>query len=308
MVDAEGADGEEPRAFSVEEAGRVLAEGCRLVGFDPAGAVLMRLGDHAVFRLAGASVVARIGRGAEYAEAAVRDLAVSRWLNARDVPTVRPALAADQPVVVDGRVVVFWQAIGSGEDYASVVQVAELLRRLHALVPPPDLALPPLVPFDRTRRRLIDATALGDGDRVFLLDRVEELDEAYGRLTFALPAGPIHGDANVGNVLLDEAGRPWLIDLDGFAVGPREWDLVQTAMFFDSYGWHTAEEYARFVEVYGFDVMAWDGYPVLRDVRETLMVGWMAQNIGTDDRTAAEFGKRMRALRTGASRRDWAPF
>ena len=52
-----------------------------------------------------------------------------------------------------------------------------------------------------------------------------------------------------------------LTDLDGFAVGPREWDLVLTALYFERFGWHTAEEYAAFVETYGYDVMAWDGYP-----------------------------------------------
>ena len=44
-----------------------------------------------------------------------------------------------------------------------------------------------------------------------------------------------------------------MIDLDGFAVGPREWDLVQTAMYYDSFGWHTREEYEDFARVYGYD-------------------------------------------------------
>ncbi|EIV93601.1 phosphotransferase family protein [Frankia sp. QA3] len=178
---------------------------------------------------------------------------------------------------------------------------------LAALNPPAGLGLPAFSPFDRSRRRLLDSGHLDDADRVFLLDRIDRLDATYGRLRFVLPAGPIHGDANVGNLLHDDAGRPVLIDLDGFATGPREWDLILTAIYFDLYGWHTAEEYTAFVDGCGFDVMAWEGYPVLRDVRETAMVAWMAQNVGQDDATAAEFTKRMQA-RTGSSRRDWAPF
>ena len=40
-----------------------------------------------------------------------------------------------------------------------------------------------------------------------------------------------------------------MIDLDGFAVGPREWDLALTAIYYDSFGWHTAAEYAAFGKV-----------------------------------------------------------
>ncbi|MGH3568173.1 MAG: phosphotransferase family protein [Pseudonocardia sp.] len=73
-------------------------------------------------------------------------------------------------------------------------------------------------------------------------------------LPFALPRGHIHGDANVGNVICDDRGHAVLIDLDSFAIGAREWDLIQTALFFDRLGWHTEEEYREFVEVYGYDI------------------------------------------------------
>jgi aminoglycoside phosphotransferase (APT) family kinase protein len=70
-----------------------------------------------------------------------------------------------------------------------------------------------------------------------------------------LPQGVIHGDANVGNVLHDSDGNAVVIDLDGFAIGPHEWDLALTAIYYDSFGWHTREEYETFVCVYGFDIM-----------------------------------------------------
>lgn len=270
---------------------------------------MLRLGEHAVFRLDSAPVIVRIGRSADYADATRRELAVSAWLHSSGVPTVQAAAAeVDQPLIIDGRVVTFWRAVGDGDSYGTTDELAVLLRRMHALTPPPGLVLPTFTPFDRSRRRLDDAGHLDPTDRSFLLSRVDALDDAYRALRFTLPTGPIHGDANVGNVLRDDTGVPILIDLDGFAVGPREWDLILTAIYYDLYGWHSADEYAAFVDGYGFDIMAWDGYPVLRDVRETIMVVWMAQNVGNDDRTAAEFAKRLRAMRTGASRRDWAPF
>jgi hypothetical protein len=93
-----------------------------------------------------------------------------------------------------------------------------------------------------------------------------------------------------------------LIDLDGFAVGPREWDLVLTAMYFERFGWHTEEEYREFVAGYGFDVMSWPGYTLLRDVRELIMVTWLAQNSWHLPEIAAEVSKRLADLRGGNAR------
>ena len=309
-----GADGEQANGqasaapLDAAAARRVLVDACGLAGLDPAGAALMRLGEHAVFRLGAAPVVVRIGRAVAYLDATRRELAVADWLMAGDVPVVQAArVATAQPLVVDGRVVTFWVAAGSGDDYGSVLDLAAILRKLHQLPAPEGLELPELDPFARTDARIRASSGVSPEDRSFLVGLVADLRERYAALSFALPTGPIHGDANVGNVLRDESGRAVLIDLDGFAHGPREWDLLLTAMYTDSYGWHTAEEYQSFVDCYGFDVMAWDGYAVLRDVRETMMVIWVGQNVGAEPRAAAEFTKRIAALRSGASRRDWAP-
>ena len=64
----------------------------------------------------------------------------------------------------------------------------------------------------------------------------------------------------------------------------------------------------EFVAGYGFDVLAWPGYPVLRNVRELLMVAWLSQNARVDKRVAAEVAKRIGDLRAGGGRRDWGPF
>jgi aminoglycoside phosphotransferase (APT) family kinase protein len=122
------------------------------------------------------------------------------------------------------------------------------------------------------------------------------LREEYASLEFVLPPGAIHGDASVGNVLRGNDGNPVLIDLDGFAIGPREWDLALTAIYYDSFGWHTREEYKDFARVYGFDIMRWPGYPTMRSVREFLMVTWLIQKAAEDDK-AAEARKRISDLR-----------
>jgi aminoglycoside phosphotransferase (APT) family kinase protein len=192
-------------------------------------------------------------------------------------------------------------------EYATVGELGALLRRLHALEPPPSLDLPPLRPFRRVGRR-IELADLADDDRVFLLSRLDELRGQFAGLTFALPPGPIHGDASVGNIIRRRDGQAVLIDLDGFAAGPREWDLTLTAVYFDRLGWHTEQEYREFVTAYGFDVMTWPGYPVLRDIRELIMVTWLAQNMRESADIAAEVRRRIADLRAGGGPRNWSPY
>ena len=235
-------------------------------------------------------------------------VAVARWLKSVGYPAVR-ALVVDQPVVIGRQVVTFWEAVSDdGDQYASTAEVAELLARLHKLTAPADLHLPDLAPFASAPARIETNTWLAPQDRAFLTAKLAQLQDAYAGLEFALPPGVIHGDANVGNVLRDSSGHPVVIDLDGFAVGPREWDLALTAIYYDSFGWHTREEYEDFAGVYGFDIMTWPGYPVMRAVREFLMVTWVIQKAPESGQAAAEAVKRIAALRTGASRKDWQPY
>jgi len=253
-------------------------------------------------------VVVRISRRHVGAQQARRAVAVARWLASVDYPAVR-ATAVEQPVMVDGHAVTFWEALSDdGDEYASVSEIAEILAKLHVLEPPPDLELPAHSAFENARHRIESSTGISDDDRCFLATRLAELERSYATLHFVLPQGVIHGDAGVGNVLRDRHGKAKLIDLDGFAIGPREWDLALTAVYFDSFGWHTREEYETFVKVYGFDIMQWNGYPVMREVREFLMVTWISQKSGESELTAQEAAKRIAALRTGASRRDWQPY
>ncbi len=303
---AESVGQDDETAFTVATTRETLQRACVAAGFDGRGARLLRLGEHAMFRLA-EPIVVRIARTATYEPDARREVAVARWLETEDYPAVR-ALSIDQPLVIDGRVVTFWQALSDEEVYGSLPEVAQLLVRIHSMTPPLTLGLQPLRPFARAERRIEQDGWLSLADRSFLRGRLEDLRAEYLRLQFTLPAGVIHGDASVGNVIHDRDGQPVLIDLDGFAIGPREWDLVLTAIYYDSFGWHTAAEYAAFIEVYGFDVMRWAGYPVLRDVREFLMVTWLSQKAGDDEKVAAEVRKRIASLRAGSSKRDWLPY
>ncbi|MFV0127796.1 phosphotransferase enzyme family protein [Streptomyces sp. HMX112] len=296
----------EHTVFDAAAAEGILRRACVLADVDPDGIEMLRLGDHAVFRIDGGRIISRVGRSPDRLPSVRREVAVAAWLAAEGYPAAQLVTKAEQPVVVDGHPVTFWEGLADGDTYASTREMGELLRRLHRLEPPA-FPLPPLRPFDRVGDRL-ERAVIPARTRAYLGSLAEELATEYDCLQFALPSGPVHGDFNVGNVLRDTAGRPKVIDLDGFVTGPREWDLMQTAMYYDSFGWHTEAEYADFVEGYGFDVRQWSGYTVLRSVRELLMVTWLSQNAGTNPRAAEEVEKRVRTLRSGGSRSDWAPF
>jgi aminoglycoside phosphotransferase (APT) family kinase protein len=284
-----------------------LERACAAAGLDAGGARLLRVGSNAVYRLK-APVIARVSRPGADIDQVRRTVAVARWLESADYPAVR-AVGIDEPVMVDRQAVTFWEAVSDdGDQYASVTEFAELLVGLHELTAPEDLQLPVLAPFANAWTRIEANTWISPQDRAFLTIMLAQMQGAYAELEFTLPPGVIHGDANVGNVLRDRHGHPVVIDLDGVAIGPREWDVVLTAIYYDSFGWHTREEYQDFVRVYGYDIMTWPGYPVMRAVREFLMVTWIIQKVPESGQAAAEAAKRITALRTGASRKDWQPY
>ncbi|WP_179770540.1 aminoglycoside phosphotransferase family protein [Streptomonospora nanhaiensis] len=294
-------------ALTEHEAWLVLKAACRHGGLASDGAELVRIGSNAVYRLREQPVIVRISRDGAL-EDVRRQVNVARWLVGEGYPATR-ALDLEQPIVVRGRAVTFWESASERTDYASLEQVGRLLRWLHRLTSPKDLALPEKCPFDDDiGDRLAYLEGLPAADAGYLRERLADVQLRYAALDFVLTPGVIHGDANIGNVILDRAGEPVLIDLDGFCTGPREWDLVQTALFYERFGWHTAGEYRQFVDAYGFDIMDWPGYPVLADYREIAMTLWLCGKAQWDQEAAAEVTKRVSSMRDGGDRRDWEPF
>ena len=296
------------REFTAAVAGEVLREVCGTVGLDAGGASLLRLGSNAVYSLAGQPIIVRISGDRDAAAEMERAVRVARWLAEQDFPANRVLPRIDQPMTVDGFVVTFWESVQDAEEYANLPELADLLKRLHWLEEPQALGLPYFDPFAKVRSGLRGLAGVAEADAAFLEERADRLEKEYDRLDFVLPFGLIHGDANIGNILRDRSGRAVLIDLDGFALAPREWDLVLTALFYDRFGWHTRAEYESFVHHYGFDVMNWPGYSVLADIRELMMTLWMGGKAAAEPKAAAEFARRVEDIRTGGSRRDWKPF
>ncbi|MGW4774227.1 phosphotransferase enzyme family protein [Nocardia sp. NPDC004278] len=285
----------------------MLDRACRAVGLDPAGAELLRLGENMLFRLSSAPVVVRIGRDLRHWDDAVKEVAVSGWLAAQGFPAAQIYGVRDrQPIQVDGHPVTFWRFIsGRAANIDEAGVLGSLLRQLHELEQPTNLALPAVQGFGHVPARL-DAAPIPDSDKDFLRHRVRELEQDLGRLEFRLPAVAIHGDAHVKNVMI-EPDRAVLIDLEAFAYGFAEWDLAKTAAE-TSMGMLAERDYAAFADAYGYDIAAWSGFPVLQAVMQLKMITWLAQNVDHSPSISAEYAKRIRTIRTGVLTEPWQGF
>jgi Ser/Thr protein kinase RdoA (MazF antagonist) len=288
--------------FSSLAALRVLTEACQQVGFSSDGAELLRIGENAIFQLADAPTVVRIGRSADRLSRAQKELCVARWLDAAKVPAVRVHDEIEQPLIVDGHPVSFWRAVTGGEPTPTDVDLARLLAAYHTAQDCPcDLAA--FEPLRTSESRLARADGVDAADLDFLHGRIAELTSRFERLNFALEPGPIHGDAHTRNLLTDH-GQVVLIDFEAAAIGPRGWDLLPTSIAVQRYGLPD-ERYQEFAATYGFDVRTWSGYPMLREIRELTMTTWIMQNVLESPAIAAEFALRVASLRERDSERAW---
>ncbi len=293
-------------AFGSESTREVLRAACAQVGFSCADAELLRLGENALYRLVQLGVVVRIARTMMYWEDAKKEVAVARWLSGHDFPAVQPC-DVPQPIAAQGHPVTFWRYIAGRPGVGSDIRnMGELLHRLHVTPVPQGFALPCQDVLGRVRRRIAIAR-VPDVDKSFLLSRCEDLDREVRKLEFPLSPAPTHGDAHIGNLIVRD-GVPLLIDLERFSWGQPEWDLAVTATEYQTAGWWTDQEYQRFVEGYGSDVMSWNGFGPLRSTQEIKMTTWLMQNVGESVEIADEYTARMRTVREGERERSWRPF
>ncbi|MGW2898048.1 aminoglycoside phosphotransferase family protein [Streptomyces sp. NPDC001212] len=293
--------------FTSAGATRVMSAACRAAGLDDRGAELIRLGENALFRLASMPLIVRVPRGREWLTTARKEVAVSRWLADEGFPAARIVEDLEQPFVVDGHPVTFWHLIVEGDRKATYGELGATLRDLHALKAPDELELPSFDPFDKQQRRL-DRAVIPEDDKVFLRKRWRGLRDRYAELRFETPKGPVHGDAHVQNLMVDDQGQVILIDFEAFCFDHPEWDLMVTAVEHHSLGWQTDEQYADFVAAYGRDLYDWPGYETLRGLQEFGMTTWLMQNVQEDERTAAEYRRRIAGLRNDDAPRDWRPW
>jgi Ser/Thr protein kinase RdoA (MazF antagonist) len=281
---------------------RLVAAG---LGMESTEAELMGpIADNAVFRLPG-QIVARVAN-ADVHDRASREVQAGRWLASQGVPAVRPLETIDQPLTADGHVVTFWHEV-SDASMASTAELGSLLRQLHQLPAPSDLAISPLDPFVRLEDHLAAAVeTLSADDNRFLARRLQELRSEYATVSAELPDCVIHGDANRKNAIRGRDGVAVLLDFERFSIGPREWDLVVPAVY-RRLGWYSEPEYDAFVTAYGWDVQTWNGFNAFAAFREFRMTAWLLSRLAREPRLRAEADRRIDSLRHPDAPRSWTP-
>jgi hypothetical protein len=273
-------------------------------GLDSRGATLIRLFATAVYHLPSADAVARIALLTSPASIAqlATSVRVARWLTETAFPTVEP-LPVDQPVVSHGCVVTFWRYLPQHGPAPGVADLGLLLRQLHRLDLPP-VSLPSYQPLVSVRRAIDASPAINEQERAWLEGRCDQLVGAYRQLTFPLATGIIHGDAWRGN-LLHDGQRVVLADWDAVSTGHREIDLIPTLQA-PRFGLRE-EERDAFIAAYGHDIRTWDGYPVLRDMRELSTLSAILRDAHADEAAERELRVRLTSLRSGDDE-HWTSF
>jgi phosphotransferase family enzyme len=293
------------RRFTVPRLAEILAEVCDAAGLDAAGATLVRYTNNAVFRLADAPVVVRIVASDALRHRVEKVVRVATWLAEHDVPAVRLFTGLSQPVRVGDYAATVWDLVPDGGRAPRATDLARLLRRMHAL-PAPPFPLPAWAPLHDVRGRIGEADRLADSDRELLLSACDEVSARLDTLRFVLPRSLLHGDAHLGN-LIRSPGGPVLCDFDSSCVGPPEWDLTPMAVgvvrFGDSLG-----RYRELARGYDFDVLSWEGFEVLRDVRELKLITSVLPILSSRPEVRPELHRRLAAFRDGDRVARWSRY
>ncbi|WP_030916564.1 phosphotransferase enzyme family protein [Streptosporangium amethystogenes] len=283
----------------------LLASVCDRAGLASGDAELIKFTNNAVFRLRRAPVVVRVAGSSAARSRVPTVVRVARWLADHDFPAVRLLPGCEQPLQVEGHLVTLWKHTPEVGPRPGGGELATLLRRLHRL-PDPPVDLPEWAPMTEVRQRLAEPEDLSAGDHAFLLDECDEVEERLAALDYALPAGVIHGDVFMGNVIAGPKG-PVLCDFDSTGIGPREWDLAPVAvgrLRMD----YPADEHTSLAEGYGFDVTRWRGFPVLRRLRELKLVTSVLPVLRSNPGIRSQWEHRMRSFKARDQTVRWQPY
>ncbi|MFD4394331.1 phosphotransferase family protein [Kitasatospora sp. NPDC058478] len=288
--------------FAESEVVNVLNAACGQAGLDPADAVMLRGHTNAVYLLPAAGAVAKVARVGTPLNGVRRTVQLVQWLTARGFPTVE-LLSVEQPVIADGHAVTFWHYLPQPGHPVPAVHLAGPLRALHEL-PPPPFDVRPVDTVGAIRRSIAETTALPLDDLSFLKRRLAELDDARRQVRYVLAPGLLQGDPQHRNALHHQ-GAAVLCDWDTACFGQPELDLVTVEIHCRRFGYGRSH-YQEFADRYGFDVTAWQGYPVLSGLRELRMITTNAKRASLGSPTLAEVRRRIHGLRSGQNRLAWS--
>lgn len=269
---------------------------------------LLRLHGNASYALPSAGLVIRIATNPRVLGAVTASIAVTRWLAGRGFPCTVPADIDDQPFVIAGYVVSVWRYVPTTDTPAPTsAEMGDILRELHAQGTPPY----PLPGLDDPLASVTDEIskapdAISPATRSWLQERITSLHRQWSALYFPLPAGLIHGDAHIGNLMRAASGQAVLGDWDHVATGPREWDLAQIHYMdrrFDRAGQNGIDAFAA---AYGRDIRTWPGLETVIAIREIWGLRPYIRTARDRPDYSRQLAYRLHTLQTGDTQARWA--
>lgn len=271
-----------------------LTDACARVGLSCVGARLLRAHATGVYLLPRERIVARVSSRDLSGARVQLSIDLTRWLAGKGIPVTEPAL--DHAIDVGSSTVAFWKWYPQQQDRPEPAarDLGRILRQLHAL-PHPPFDLPKYPPLEGLLQVLAAPSVLAESDREWLSDRAAVILERYHELRSEIGVGFVHGDAYPGNTLWGPSGV-LLGDWDEAAIAPRELDLVNTCQG-ERFG-STEEELREFTTAYGWDVRDWEGFPILRDMRDLhTLTSYIRRATRGDVAAEAELRLRLHFLR-----------
>jgi Ser/Thr protein kinase RdoA (MazF antagonist) len=260
------------RRWTDQKARKVANEACAALELPSSSAQLVHVGSNATYRI-GDLAIRVAAPGTELAEVAL-ELELASALKAAQVPALEPF--AKSPLrLPSGNAVSLWHYLEHDrKTQVPAKAFGRLLAQYHEALRDSPLKPQRLEIIELLQERLDaveQAGVVARDDIDMLRTRVEAVGKRLKRVTSELGEGVLHGDAQVGNVIVGPLG-PVLSDFEHAAFGPLEWDLMPTALRRERFGLD-AGDWDAFSEGYGYDVRRFSGYePYLaaRGLQETL--------------------------------------
>jgi hypothetical protein len=268
---------------------------------------LLHLHSNASFALPSAGLVVRIATNPAALERVRASIAITRWLAGLGFPCVIPADIDDQPLVIDGHVVSIWRYVPTADSPAPTgADIGRVLHALHAQDDPPAPLRQLDDPFASVAAALDEAPdSMPETSRDWLAERISWLRGQWSAMNFPLPAGLIHGDAHIGNLMRTAGGEVILGDWDHVAIGPREWDVVQIHYMQRRFGRAGDGGIEAFSAAYGRDIRGWPGLETLIAIREITGLSPYIRSARDKPFSGQQLAYRLRTLRDGDTSARW---
>ncbi|WP_020389947.1 phosphotransferase enzyme family protein [Kribbella catacumbae] len=269
---------------------------CQEAGLVADEAELIKYTNNAVYCLPTQGAVVRFGAGDLASQRANHVANIATWLQANDAPAVRLAPGMSQPILFENYSATIWELLEAGNPTWTGAELAAPLLGWHKLTPIPGLKQ--WDPFSSARSRLAMADGLPADDHSWLVRQWSEIEADYRALLPDLRIGLLHGDAYIGNLLREPSGRFVFCDFDGTSIGPLAYDLVVAAVSALRFG--AVQDHEALAATYGLDVTTLPAWPVLRRIRELVLVTSVITDLRNRPDIAKVHAHRLATLRSGA--------